>query len=558
MRKMKRFALVVMAFILLMTTISCGKNTENARRRDSGAPGTPTMTAAATPTATEAPTATPSPTEVPPTPTPTGFQAPEEGCAIAFPERERYRYTMDLTLDADAKTVSGHVVFDFYNDSEDPWDRLCLRDYSSVFIDGRVAGYPGTVNAHAALTEIGGIVDSRDNAALTFTRDTDVSVVWIALAKPLSPGEKMTLTYDFKAQIPTLADRYGYHDGIFNVTNFYPVLAEYVNGAWSHEKFIAVGECFFSEVADFDVRITAPEGFIIASSGTEKAKETKDGKVVYTLKAPCIRSFAFCASDRFAVKDATYDGVHVNVLYNGANPPSWDIDTAVEKALESARDSLAAYGKAFGRYPYEELDIIFAPIAAGGMEYPNLVIITSGLCAPIERGMPDNPSYSYAEMQICIAHEIGHQWFMGIVGSNSGLEPWLDESLASYSEHVYEDYIGMDRSLPVDLWSSEEFTTAQMLNSWEENGHLPLTRSYYDFAGDYKYVACIYETGRRALSLVEKTLGREKWYGILRAYVQRNAFRNATTQDFLDVLTEAVDMDNPEVKLVLTKVFGLQ
>ena len=420
MRKMKRFALVVMAFILLMTTISCGKNTENARRRDSGAPGTPTMTAAATPTATEAPTATPSPTEVPPTPTPTGFQAPEEGCAIAFPERERYRYTMDLTLDADAKTVSGHVVFDFYNDSEDPWDRLCLRDYSSVFIDGRVAGYPGTVNAHAALTEIGGIVDSRDNAALTFTRDTDVSVVWIALAKPLSPGEKMTLTYDFKAQIPTLADRYGYHDGIFNVTNFYPVLAEYVNGAWSHEKFIAVGECFFSEVADFDVRITAPEGFIIASSGTEKAKETKDGKVVYTLKAPCIRSFAFCASDRFAVKDATYDGVHVNVLYNGANPPSWDIDTAVEKALESARDSLAAYGKAFGRYPYEELDIIFAPIDAGGMEYPNLVIITSGLCAPIERGMPDNPSYSYAEMQICIAHEIGHQWFMGIVGSNSG------------------------------------------------------------------------------------------------------------------------------------------
>ena len=230
----------------------------------------------------------------------------------------------------------------------------------------------------------------------------------------------------------------------------------------------------------------------------------------------------------------------------------------MEKALESARDSLAAYGKAFGRYPYEELDIIFAPIDAGGMEYPNLVIVTSELCVPVERGMPDNPSYSYTEMQICIAHEIGHQWFMGIVGSNSGLEPWLDESMASYSERVYEDYIGLNRSLPVDLWSSEEFTTAQMLNLWEENGHLPLTRSYYDFSNDYKYVACIYETGRRALSLVEKTLGREKWYGIVRAYVQRNAFRNATTQDFLDVLTEAVDMENPEVKLVLTKVFGLQ
>ena len=563
MNKRIKACSIVMIVVMLMTLVSCGKNAgEKAQKRSGENGATPTVTAAnsspsATPT--EAPTNTPTPTEVLPTPTPTGFWAPEKGCAIAFSEGERYHYDMNLVLDTKADTVSGHVVFDFWNDSEDAWDKLCLRDYSSVFLDGKVAGYDSkTVNAHAALTEISGIIDGRDKSELSFTRDTDVSVVWIPLAKPLAPGEKMTLTYDFTAKIPTLADRYGVYEGIYNVSNFYPVLAEYVNGAWSHEKFIAAGECFFSEIADFDVRITVPEGFLLASSGTEKGKEEKDGKLVYTLDAPCIRSFVFCASDCFAVKDATYDGVHVNVFYNGRKVPAKDMDTCVDQTLTCARDSLAAFGEAFGRYPYEELDIVYAPIDAGGMEYPNLVIITTLYCDPIVRGPEDAPIYSYEEMKICVAHEIGHQWFMGIVGSNSGLEPWLDESLTSYTEHVYEDYLGIKVTGPiVDLWSLEQRTTEEILSNWEQSGLLPLTQSYYDFKNDYKYVACIYETGRRALQKVEETLGKDLWYSILRAYVHRNAFRNATTQDFLDVLLSAVDMNNPEVNVVITKVFGL-
>lgn len=466
---------------------------------------------------------------------------------------------MDLKLDTDKKTVVGHVVFTFWNDSTDVWDKLCMRDYSSLFTDGKTVGYdPKEVKADAAMTEITGILDGRDGSALTFERDTDVSVLWLALSKPLAPNEKMTLTYDFTAKIPNLADRYGYYDGIYNVTSFYPVLAEYVNGAWSHEKFVISGECFYSEIADFDVRITVPEGFLVASSGTESSKQTVDGTTTYTLKAPCVRSFVFCASDCFATADGTYDGVRINVYYNGKNPPADKMDECVKVTLQCAKDSLEAFGQAFGRYPYEELDIIYAPIAAGGMEYPNLIIITSEYCEPIERGPEEDPKLSYEGMEICVAHEIGHQWFMGIVGSNSGLEPWMDESLTSYTERVYEDYVGFDNGLvlPMDQYAAE-ILRETLLDSWIDAGHLPLNRSCYEYAKEYQYIASIYETGRRAFKLLEDSVGTETWYGILREYVRRNAFKNATAKDFLDVFYEAVPEDNTEAYMIVGKIFDL-
>ncbi len=479
---------------------------------------------------------------------------PEEGCPVEFPDGEVYDYVMDLKFDPDEQTVGGHVIFTFFNDSEDPWNELCMRDYPSLFDDMNV--YVLKVKDGGGITRIENITDSR-TGALEYERDPDdKSVIWIKLGKPLEAGEHMTLTYDFLTLIPTNPDRFGAAGGIYNITNFYPILAEYVNGSWSHERYFNTGECFYSEISDYHVTIEAPEGSVFASTGEEISSVTEGGWETVKFEAPFVRDFVFSASEFFEKKTEDIEGVKVNVFYSKDKPAQQDMTDVTDKCFDVAGTSLKAFGEAFGRYPYGELDIVLSPLKAGGMEYPNLVIITNEVCH--EYISVFEP---YDQLENCLCHEIGHQWFMGIVGSNSGAEPWLDESVTSYTELVYYEYLGgkvfddhvagyrrMDRDL-----SEVDRDKEREEGILEENISPYLDVPYSNFPTDLYYTAYIYDTGKAFCYQLEEACGREEFHGVLRAYVHRYAFKNATTKDFLEVLYGCAGQDNGELnRLVAT------
>lgn len=530
----------ILILILTVAALSCGhRKPEGQEPAQTGAETSDPASATAEPEARE-------------TEQPVVFSLPEEGCAIEFPDRPLYHYDMDLTLNEADHTVSGHVAFDFYNDSEDPWDKLCLRDYPSLFTDPDKVGYDSSMVLNGAPTEIGGITDGRDGSALTCERDEDVSVIWLDLAEPLAPGDRMTLEYDFQTTIPTVADRFGYEAGVYNVTNFYPILAEYANGGWSHVAYYDMGECFFSEIADYDVRLTVPAGFTAATTGTETGKTETDGAVTYTYHAPCVRDFVFSASGTFVWEDKVFDGVRVNVLYNAESKPTPDMTAPVEASFRAAEDSLAAFGEAFGRYPYEELDVVLAPICAGGMEYPNLVIIADVQCDPDYSG--ETGDRRYDPLKNCIAHEVAHQWFMGIVGNDSGMQPWQDESFASYSVLVYAEYIGdlnSDRTESVREWNTADTKRLKNLP------YTPINRSYYNFASPLMYQQVVYSLGKAVLFRMEEILGEKEFHGVVRAYVQRNAFTNADPSSFFEVLFAYAGTDNAELNALVEAAFDL-
>ena len=539
MKRKHRLFAVVTALMMSLALVLNGCGSTSGKKRDTEKPKTP------------AATSEPKKTD------PKDGGVPENGCAISFPDGKRYHYDMDLRLDPEARTVGGHVAFRFFNDSEDGWDRLCMRDYPSLFANGTDAGYRAGRVTDGAMTEITGVTDSR-GGEIRIQRDKDVSVLWLPLSEPLEPGEEMTLEYDFTATIPTLDDRFGVANGIFCATNFYPILAEYVDGGWSHEAFINIGECFYSEIADYDVKLTVPDGFAALATGTEAGSDSRDGFTTCTFTAPCVRDFVFTASDRFAVEDAAYNGVHVNVAYNAENPPASDMEPFVDAALATAEQSLAAFGDAFGMYPYDELDIVFTPMSddAGGMEYPNLILIAEACCR--EEEGEDASSISLDDLQTCVAHEIGHQWFMGIVGSNSATEPWLDESITSYTELVYLEYgddsSALRRAARYHSSSNVDLTDPDIAAQLRKEDIFPINRAYSEFSD---YVIPIYGVGDIVLYQMEEILGREEFHAILREYVHRNAFTNADTQDFFDVLYDVAGRDNEELNTLIAHAFDL-
>lgn len=476
------------------------------------------------------------------------IDVPATNCKIKIPDEKRPQYKMDLTLDTEEQTIGGHVEYTFTNYSKDNWDKLCFRDYSSLFTSDNKDMF--MMNPQGDLTEIKNITDHRYGIEIDYTRDTDVSVVWVDLDGDLKPGEEMTISYDFVAKIPAMADRYGYTASVYNITNFYPIMAMYDDdGGWSHEAFYTLGECFYSVVSDYDVDLTVPENMIVLSTGVEKDESKKDGQKTISYEATCVRDFVFSASNSFTITEGDYKDTHIRIAYKGTGDPE---DLTGTHALKCATDSLAVFGEAFGEYPYPDLEVILAPIDAGGMEYPNLVQISYDYVPGLSEDDLEDA------LDIVIAHEIGHQWFMGIVGSNSGNEPWLDESLASFTEFVYEKYANPTIASH-ELQDVAFYITSDDIKEYEESsGVTPINKPYYDFKTDIAYIEAAYSTGKCFYMHMCNIIGYEEMLGILREYVHRTAFTNATEDDLFDTIYDCIGTDNEKANEFIDQIFDYE
>ena len=142
---------------------------------------------------------------------------------------------------------------------------------------------------------------------------------------------------------------------------------------------------------------------------------------------------------------------------------------------------------------------------------------------------------------------------MGIVGNNSGLEPWLDESFASYSETVYEAWVGLKDRYENFSRDSNDLVYIDNMAYYPE---LPINRSRYAFPNMNDYLNAVYFTGQAALFQMGEIIGRDEFNGVVREYVQRNAFTNSTEERFFEVLYECAGKDNEDLNLLIKNVFN--
>ena len=143
---------------------------------------------------------------------------------------------------------------------------------------------------------------------------------------------------------------------------------------------------------------------------------------------------------------------------------------------------------------------------------------------------------------------------MGIVGSNSGMQPWQDESFASYSVLVYAEYIGgldEDQKEGLAAWNTADTRKLKNLP------YTPVNRAYYDFASPIMYQQVVYSLGKAVLFRMEEILGEKEFHGVVREYVHRNAFTNADPLSFFDVLFAYAGTDNLELNELVEAAFDL-
>jgi hypothetical protein len=354
----------------------------------------------------------------------------------------------------------------------------------------------------------------------------DETDIRIALPQSVAPGESLTIEMAWTAQLPNVTLRTGFAGSFHMVAQWFPKLARLEpDGTWSHFPFQRLSE-FYADFGDYDVRLDTPASFVVGATGVpEGVAEPHGERTTRRYLARRVHDFAFTAWDRFRERTRDMErGVQVRILY----PPGYD--EAAETELDAVARGLRFFGEAFGEYPYPLLTVVHPPreaSEAGGMEYPTL--ITTG-------GDWYLPHLGVRYLEHVTVHELGHQWFYGLVASNENRWPFLDEGLTTWAELcVMEAWFprssgGAALGLSVGL---DAVNRAGAVGAWR---HGPIAQPADAFASGSDYGSLVYS---RTATLIE-TIARVHGGGCvmtgLGRYAREQRFAHPTPDDLVAAL----------------------
>lgn len=491
--------------ILLVLAMACG-----------GAPA-PSPTIAPTPPPTHTP-----PPPMPPTATPVPTPTPLANWADLTPHRAAMvpqaqgdieqlenptRYLIDLLLDMEGPTLTGHQRMLYTNNETVELGELCFRLFPNA------PAYGGSM-------EIERVVVGGEEVEPVY--ELSGSAMRIPLAEPLPPGGRLEIALDFRVSVPrTIEHGYGqfcYVDGVLALPNFYPLVPVYDDEGWNAELAPDYGDAVYSDVSLYLVRLTAPKGMVVATSGSLVSEvENADGTVTRTYASGPMRDFCMVMSEKYEVASAAVGQTTVNSYYL---PSDWE---GGQRVLRYACDALRVYSRRFGLYPYAELDVVETPTTAGGIEYPGLIVVA-------QRYYGRKGGF----FEFATAHETAHQWWYGMVGSDQVDEPWLDEALTNYSALIYfEDVHGKETAETI----LERYFEEPYRRAIEEKRDAVVAQPVAAFSPE-DYGLIVYAKGALFFHALRQEVGDEVYFEIMRRYLEEHKYRIATPESFLAVAEE--------------------
>ncbi|MBR7091129.1 MAG: hypothetical protein IKC79_01590, partial [Clostridia bacterium] len=145
-----------------------------------------------------------------------------------------------------------------------------------------------------------------------------------------------------------------------------------------------------------------------------------------------------------------------------------------------------------------------------------------------------------------IIHEIAHQWWYGVVGSNECEHAWMDEALTEYTTALF-----YDKNVGYELTTSEVLSNA--LNSYllfcdvyrEVYGELnsSMNRNIHDFDTETEYVYLTYVKGVLMFDSIADVIGQSKMEKCLKEYYESNAMCNAKPSDMVECFARTSKKD---------------
>ncbi|MGE5944559.1 MAG: M1 family metallopeptidase [Flavobacteriales bacterium] len=448
-------------------------------------------------------------------------------------------YKMDIDMDVNTYQYKGKQQLVYTNNSPDVLHRVFYHLYFNAFqpdseMDVRSRTIPdpdrrvGDRISKLQPNDIGYIkVNSLKQNGTELTHKTEGTVLEVALAKPIQPGESVTFDMVFDAQVPAQIRRSGKNnaEGVaLSMAQWYPKLAEYDVDGWHTDPYIA--REFYGVWGDFDVKITIDRNYTIGGTGylqnpneighgyeTNKLNVPKTNKLTWHFKAPKVHDFTWAADPKYAHDTMQVpNGPLLHFFYKSTMPKekleNW-------KNLQPlAVQLMQFFSEHIGKYPYEQYSIIQG--GDGGMEYAMCTLV---LGEGTLEGIFGTTS-----------HEMAHTWFQFLLATNESKDYWMDEGFAQYYGEMAEAEI-LNKDFNEVLEGVYNVYASLALSGKEQ----PLTTHADRFNYNQAYSISAYYKGLVFLSQLGYVMGEDALKETIKTYFNTWAFKHPKPSDFIRV-----------------------
>ncbi|QIL38599.1 M1 family metallopeptidase [Pedobacter sp. HDW13] len=474
--------------------------------------------------------------------------------------QQHLTYNIDVTLNDTEKSLTGAETIVYKNNSPSTLEFIWFHIWPNAYKNETTALFQQLKNDPSRKKKLskytyGNLEDLsfKINGAAAKTEAHPnpqyIDIVKVLLPSPLKPGDSITINSDFKVKLPSYFSRSGYAETQFMVTQWHPKPAVFDKDGWHEFPYLDMGE-FYSEYGDYRVNITLPAAYVLAATGVmQNAEEleiyksigarnsaNKEGKPFLYEPKTGTKKISYAINNVpdfawFADKDLViqYDTVK---LASGKMIDAFSYYHNKKKSLwvnsiDYIKDATRKYSEWIGEYEYPVVQAIEGPKnnSSGGMEYPTITLITS-------------PDAKATSLDAIITHEVGHNWFMSMLGSNERMHTWQDEGLNTYFQFRYEaekykansifgDAIPAQvKELPTDKFQASIYNA---LSSIPMKSAIETPAANFSTSDEYGLIS--YMKTALWLYLLESAVGRDKIDLAFKTYFAQWKNKHPTPED---------------------------
>ncbi len=485
--------------------------------------------------------------------------------------QQTVNYKIEVSLDDVNHTLTGNIDIEYTNNAPYALESIYFHLWPNAYSNKNTAFARQKIfqqsekfyyAKEADMGNIGGLAFTSDNQALdlSFPQKDNPDIAIVKLNKPLPTGATITISTPFTVKIPRSFSRFGHepgnnpeHEETYQITQWYPKPAVLDRYGWHPMPYLDQGE-FYSGFGNFDVTINLPSNYVVGATGllqtaseieflnkqvelTQQLKQTKKKKslldavetytdiksirdqmkartgrktIQYTAKK--VHDFAWFADQNFLVGKSKVSLASGKEVTTWAMWPMEGWAKGWGLATTFLNRSVKFYSEHVGEYPYPQATAVMSALSAGaGMEYPMITVIgnESG------RGL-DN----------VITHEVGHNWFYGILASNERSFSWMDEGMNSYYEQRY-----MNKYYPPSSINENRllYVIKSRLHE-DQSPSYPVTEM-----SSINYGLSAYAKPAIALEMLENLVGTDAFDKTMKEYYDTWKFKHPNPNDFKNI-----------------------
>ncbi len=477
-------------------------------------------------------------------------------------------YSIDVKLNDQEKSISGSEKIVYKNNSPEALTYIWFHIYPNAYKDKTTAFSQQILNDAVRKNQLkkkflGGFISGlkfkvNGTDAKTEPHPQYKDVIKLVLPQPLRSGDSVIISTPFTVKLPLYFSRSGYNKTEFMICQWYPKPAVVDKNGWHEMPYLDVGE-FYSEYASYNVKITIPKSYVVGATGilcdssesniyktlgiynnTNRNKKPRmyqpssdTGYKTLLYHADSVPDFAWFADKKFVIAYDTMklkSGCVIDV-FTFYHSGVWT------KGIDFIKDAVKHYSHWIGEYGYPSVQAVEAPgngWGGDGMEYPTITLIS----------MPHADSRTLDEV---ITHEVGHNWFMAMLGTNQRNFAWMDEGLNTYFEYRYmaekyrtNDYFTPDQNPKLKYLDEKNFLASVYRGLLLAPIYPAISTPSQSFQNSDNYFSTEYQKTAAWVYLLEATVGEGQIDKAFQYYFRLWKFKHPQPEDMKEAFEHSI------------------